>query len=338
MEEVKVSIYKIESCGYYPRKGDNPNFGQLGEILRDLKQWGSSKRLAHTKTFDPRESSHTLPVYLVDATQADDAWLLTLWNEAHNTDGTIASINGQASVGNAEVTETEVEEGHIPGHASYFWFLPDLGVMASVRFQHPTTSVDPMNKYLQSFIRSFSSFVVLGDEDESGQRPVVGYRANENSELNRLSPRFKTKVFVKKGPVDYIASHAQSIRKLKRKAKLRLAIQTDKGVFQWLLRGMNLVEHHTAQQEAKVQYEVEVDGLSEDEVREIVDQWYGDDNDDSDFGFALRGDTKEYWLGRAYARDTLSFELVRNNAELVQPRSLLSELARYKQHILGLMD
>ncbi len=337
-EEVKVSVYKVESCGYYPRKGDAPSFGQLREILRDLRQWGSNKRLAHTKTFDPRPTSGTLPVYLVDVTEANDSWLLTLWNQAQNTEGTIASINGQASVGSAEVTETEVEAGHIPGHASYFWFLPEHGVMASIRFQHPTTGVDPMNQYLHSFIRNFSSFVVLGDLDESGQRPVLGYRASENADLHRLSPRFKTKVFVKQGPIDYIASRAQAVRKIKRKAKLQLAIQADRSAFQWLLGNMNLANHQTTQQEAKIHFEVAVDGLSVEEVNEMVEQWYGDDSDDSDVGFALQGDSKEYWLGRAYARDTLTLDLVRNDAELVQPQSLLNELARHKRHILGLMD
>lgn len=167
MEQVKVSLYKIASCGYYPRGNHNhPQFGGVDDILRDMQRWGADKRLAHTKTFDPLDGGNHLPVYLVDATRHGTAWLLTLWNESHNTEGTITSINGQAAVGNADVSETEVEEGHIPGHATYFWFLPDEGLMASVRFQHPTTGVSGMNKYMRCFVQRFTSFAVLGEPDE----------------------------------------------------------------------------------------------------------------------------------------------------------------------------
>ena len=54
MEQVKVSLYKIASCGYYPRGNHNhPQFGGVDDILRDMQRWGADKRLAHTKTFDP---------------------------------------------------------------------------------------------------------------------------------------------------------------------------------------------------------------------------------------------------------------------------------------------
>lgn len=338
VEEVKVSVYKVATCGYYPRGGDAPRFGRINEILQELRLWGSNKRLAHTKTFDPRAGSDMFPVYLVDVTPINGSWLLTLWNEAHNTEGTIASINGQASVGSAEVAETAIEDGHIPGHASYFWFLPEHNVMVSIRFQHATTGVMPMNKYLRGFVRHFTSNVVLGDPDEQGQCSVIGYRADENSELEHLWPRFSTKVHVKQGPIDYIVSHAQSIRKLKRKAKLQLAIRPERRMFQRLLAGLKLAQHQTLQKEAHVQYEVEIDGLADTEVNEIINQWYGDDDDDSDYGFMIRGDAKEYWLGKAYARDTLALEVTRNNLELVEPHSLLRELDRHKNHILNLMN
>ena len=70
MEQVKVSLYKIASCGYYPRGNHNhPQFGGVDDILRDIQRWGADKRLAHTKTFDPLDGGNHLPVYLVDATR-----------------------------------------------------------------------------------------------------------------------------------------------------------------------------------------------------------------------------------------------------------------------------
>lgn len=338
MEQVKVSLYKVASCGYYPRGDhDHPQFGRLDEILRDLQRWGANKRLAHTKTFDPADGGNHLPVYLVDATCDGAAWLLTLWNEAHNTEGTVTSINGQAAVGNANVSETEVEEGHIPGHATYFWFLPEQGLMASVRFQHPTTGVSGMNKYMRCFVQRFTSFAVLGEPGDDGKRAIVGYRPNQATAPAHYSARFKTDVFVKPGPLDKILENAASIRKLERKAKLDLAIRPEKDFFQRLLVGVHLSTHQTVQHEAKIKYEVEVNGLEEGEVREIISQWREEDNDDSDYGFVLRGDNNTHWLGREFVRETLELEVERDNAELVQPQSLLRELARHRATLLGRM-
>lgn len=339
MEQVKVSLYKVASCGYYRRGNHNqPLFGGVDEILRDLRRWGANKRLAHTKTFDPADGGNHLPVYLVDATQHGNVWLLTLWNESHNTGGTVTSINGQAAVGNANVSETEVEEGHIPGHATYFWFLPDKGLMASIRFQHPTTGVSGMNKYMRCFVQRFTSFAVLGEPDEGGQRPVVGYRSDQAAMPSHFSARFKTEVFVKPGPLEKILENAGTIRKLEKRAKLDLAVRTEKSMFQKLLSGLHLADHQTVQQEAKIKYEVEVNGLEEVEVQEIISQWREEEQDDSDYGFVLRGDNTTHWLGKEFVRETFELEVERDNAELVQPLSLLAELARHRAYLLGRMN
>lgn len=339
MEKVKVSLYKVASCGYYLRgNNDRPRFGGVNDILRDLQRWGVNKRLAHTKTFDPLDGGNHLPVYLVDATLHGDAWLLTLWNESHNTDGTVASINGQAAVGNADVSETEVEAGHIPGHATYFWFLPEQGLMASVRFQHPTTGVSSLNKYMRCFVQRFTSYVVLSEPGDDGQRTIIGYRPDRNSAPTHLSARFKTEVFVKPGPLDHILANAASVRKLERKTKLDLAIQPERSMFQKLLEGIHLVNHQTVLQEANIKYQVEVDGLQQEEVQEIVSQWREEDADDSDYGFVFRGDPATHWLGKEYVRETLELDVERDNTELVSPESLLRELARHQAYLLKLMN
>jgi hypothetical protein len=236
------------------------------------------------------------------------------------------------------VSETEVEEGHIPGHATYFWFLPENGLMASVRFQHPTTGVSGMNKYMRCFVQRFTSYVVFSEPDADGQRTIVGYRPDRNSDPVHLSARFKTEVFVKPGPLNQILANASSIRRLERKTRLDLAIRPERSFFQKLLEGVHLAEHKTAQQEATIKYQVEVDGLEKDEVKEIISQWREEDRDDSDYGFVFHGDTHTHWLGKEFVRETLELDVERNNAELVRPESLLHELARHRAYLLGLMN
>ena len=340
LEPVKITFYKVSQCGFYPyRKGAKPLFGDLDSLLVQLNAWGSDKLLAHSKTYNVRDGSSLVPTYLVDVRKSDDEWLLTLWNEAPSTDGKVASINGNANVGRASVAETEIKDGHIPGIATYFWLLPKQGLVASVRFQHPSNGMRQMNRYMHGFVSTFSEHVVQGTPDDAGQIKIVGYRENENAETRTLRPKFRTDVFLKPGPIDYLLKNSSLVRKVRKKAELNLALKTDKKFWQTLLVQTHLVKHKTAVQEIGISYEMDVDGLDESEVKAIVGQWETEefDEQETDYGFDLRGDSKTYWLKRDFARDTLEFEVDRENAELVKPDSLLKELARHRAHLLSLL-
>ncbi len=339
MEDVKVSFFKIASCGYYRHgKRNEPVFGSVEQTLQQLTQWGQSKRLGHTKTYDLRDGGSGLQAYLVGVTRLDDAWLLTLWNEAHNTDGTVTSIDGNATVGAADVSESEVEEGHIPGHATYFWFLPSVGLVASVRFQHRTAGTYEMNKYLTNFLSAFTPHVVLGTPDEDDQIKVIGYRQDDNSTPQNFRPAFRAEVFKKPGPIDYLVGNSARIRKIKKKETLNLRLQPNRSLWQKLLVNVRLANHSTVEQEVDIQYQLEVNGLSAEEVRGIAAEWQESEMEDADYGFVLVGDNTTHWLGHEYARDTLQLDVARENTELVNPENLLRELARNRTHLMTLVQ
>lgn len=334
MEEVKVAFYRITSCGYYPWGGKKAEFGCLNDTLTQLREWTQGKKLAHTKTYEPRSGGNELSTYLVDVSRRQDAWLLTLWNEVHNTDGTVTSINGNAQVGNASVSETEVEDGHIPGHATYFWILPEDDLVVSLRFQHLTTGVPTMSKYLQNFLCNFTSHVVL--EGSDGIK-IIGYQKDQNTKPKNLNPQFRTKIFSKLGSLDYILNFSTAIRKIKKKSTLNLKNQPNKSLWQKLLVDLHLANHSTLQHEVDIQYEMDVLSLSRDEVKEIIVQWSSEATGETDYGFVMRGDQKVHWLGREVPRDTLELDVVRYNTELVRPEELLIGLANHKQRLLNLL-
>lgn len=336
MEEAKIAFYKISSCGYYPygprREAD---FGLLADTMQHVADWSRGRPLAHTRTHGV-EGSQTHPAYLVNAVRGGNTWLLTLWNEAANTDGKVVSIDGFAAVGAANVSETEVEEGHIPGHATYFWFLPEENLMATIRFQHPMGGVYEMNKFMGGFLRTFGPHVVQG-EPEDGNIEVVGYRRNEADELGKYRPVFRTEVFKKPGPIDYVIARAAEVRKIKKKASLHLRHRASKSLWQKMLEGVHISPRGNVDQNVDIYYELEVSGLEEQQVRDIVAQWTEEEGDESDYGFVLRGDAKTHWLGRAYARDTLHLDVARHNVEIVEPNSLLRELERFRPHLFSLL-
>jgi hypothetical protein len=86
--------------------------------------------LDQTCTYEPSELSERIAyrTFCYDLTSEEDneSFLLTTWNELPSSQGKIASVNGSAPVGDAEVSLTGIPEGNIPGYATYFWLRSRL--------------------------------------------------------------------------------------------------------------------------------------------------------------------------------------------------------------------
>ncbi len=336
-EEVKITIYKVSACGYYKRgESAAPQFGSVNETLQDLRNWIGGKLLGETKTYSAEENSGPL-TYVVDVTERQGDWLLTLWNELETTDGKVASIDGRAQVGRADVTMTEFEVGSIPGYATYFWFMPDAGLMATVRFQHAAAGQVSMNKHLRYFLAQFSANVVLAEgEVEHADINVVGYRAGPAAVVTHFKPQFKTELLRKPGPIDFLLERSERIRKVSKKGVLDIAERPKRALWQTLLENLHLETPAARPHEVKVNYEVEVEGLSPDQLQAIVDAWHEEDQDANNYGFDLKGESgSTYWLDHAFVKDTVPVDVQRQNEEIVNAASLLDALRGHRRYLLG---
>lgn len=336
-EEVRVTIYKIAACGYYKRgEPAAPQFGSVSETLQDLRNWIAGKLLGETKTYSAEEDSRP-PTYVVDVTERHGDWLLTLWNELETTDGKVASIDGRAQVGRADVTMNEFEAGAIPGFATYFWIMPDVGLMATVRFQHAAAGQLSMNKYLKYFLTRFSANVVLAEEEaEPGDINIMGYQAGPGADVTHYRPQFKTELLRKPGPIDFLLERAERIRKVSKKGVLDIAERPKRALWQTLLEHMHLDTPAARPHEVKVNYELEVNGLSPDQLQAIVDAWHDEDQDANNYGFDLKGESGHtYWLDHAFVKETVTVDVQRQNEEIVTAASLMDALRRHRRHLLG---
>lgn len=339
MEQATITFYTLSQCGYYKRgHARTPLFGDIATSLGHLAAWSGGKPLVQTKTHDPHPNAHALPAYLKDVSSRSGAWLLTLWNEAANTDGTVASINGAVPATQAQVSQMSAGAGHIPGHATYFWFLPAEGLMATVQFQHPVAGVYALNKYMQGFLQRWSPYAVHAPPSVAGGVVIAGYRQLPTDAVANLRPAFHADIFKKRGEIEWLAARAASIRKVKKHAVLQMQLPDNRALFQKMLANAHMVQQPVLKQEVEVQYEFPVSGMTEQEFRLIVAEWTAENGDD-DYGFVLAGEAgKVRWLGRSFARDTLSLNVVRENVEIVSPQSLLSELHRHKTALVGLTN
>lgn len=335
-EQAHVSMYRIRSCGYYRRgERDVAQFGSLPSLLTEMQQWGRGRLLGQTKCFDSTDS--ILPAYLVDVRASGNNWLLTLWNEIESTEGGIASMDGMATVGRADATLTELDANAIPGFPTYFWFLPDRNLLATVRVDQRSAGHSQMNRYLQGFLHRFTSHVVVGDElGDNGEVRIVGYRQSATSAIMHFRPRFESRVLTKAGPIDWLRDRADRINRVTRHGELALNDRVERQLWEKALDRLGLTHPAAAPITVKMNYDIEVNGLTGEEFDNVIEEWTEEPADLNRYGFRIRGDSTTYWLDHAYVRDSVMVDINRRPGRIIEPDSLLTELLRHRGHFIGL--
>jgi hypothetical protein len=333
MEEARLSFYDLREFGIY-RWGGARLFGEVPQILQELQHWSVGKTISETKTYDTGRGGQVLPSYFLSLHEARGTFLLGLWNETPSTDGAVASISENAPVGTTRVTMNEIEEGSIPGVATYFWFVPGSNVVATVRFHHPGTGISQMRTYLRMFMERFCSHAVTDEND--GELVTVGYREHADSEVFKARPKIALAPHRRDAERQIILDRAPLVRKIEKKGVLMLTARDDRAVWQKLLHAFHIDEPTVRPHEVKMSYEVEVEGLTEAEVAAVMDS-YDEEDGQNDYGFKFAGDAQVHWLGKEVARDTLTLDVRHLNPEMINPDDLIRELDRHRRRLLALL-
>ncbi|WP_426577707.1 hypothetical protein ACP179_06490 [Xenorhabdus stockiae] len=339
-EEVVFTFYDVRQCGYYKAGEQTPTFGNLTELLTDIYEWAEGKTLRETSTFEGDEK--ILPCYLLNAKKSDNDWILTIWNEIPSNGQKVPSISANSQFGeDPNVIMNSIEEGSIPGYATYFWFLTDKNVLATIRFRNRLTSQKSLQYYLYSFMKQSSSHVISKIvENEDGESCVVinGYKIdplNENEVSVHYYPRFKTKLIKNPGEYEIIRQNVNRIRKIERIVELNLSTQEDLSLWQKMLVKMNLRPEQAEALTTKIRY-VLSPVVSLIDINNMINDWEENRLENSDYGFILEGDSnKTYWLSNSLARTEHSLEIERDNDELVNVDSLLNKLIGRRDIILN---
>lgn len=337
METAKITFYRILQAGYYLRGQSNPEFGNVLEMLENLRSWSVVKTLIETKTYSPVDGSDSLPVYLMDIAQGNHGWIVTMWNETPTVNGSNAAVIGGSSVGRAEVILNDVPDGGIAGFATYFWFVPDHNVFASIRFQHLITGQPAMQEYMESYLSLFSPNVVRTNPGADTDVQISGYRRSPSSSVENVHPRFRTQLATKPGDYEFLKSEASRIRKVHRKTVLDLRRAQDLSFWQGALQKVGLRQVQELQDSVRIRYEINAD-LNREQVSEMIDSWVGNHGSEwDDYGFQLRGESSPRWLSRSIIRNEFDLDISRDNAEVVNSASLVTALDLRRQTILGLL-
>ncbi|MCR3951022.1 hypothetical protein [Aeromonas hydrophila] len=345
-ESVKLSFYRIDECGYYNYGKEDPAFGTASQILKDIQKWSLDKSIENTKLYEPADGSNYLSTYLLNISKYKDYWLLTTWNETPTTEAGVPSVLKTSKVSAPGVIINDIKADSIPGYATYFWFLPDESMFASVRFRNRTLTGQPqMRKYIESALSFISSCVVLATKAEAdGTHKILGYRdpslGSTDLPKPQPQPRFNTSLAQKAGNRELIRQKANEISKIYRKETLQLKHMDKREWWQSALQrfGITAGSDYNRTDDVNIKYEISPESLNLPIVNKIIKSW--DDSEDTrsewdDYGFGFVGSsTTPHWLSHSTLKASVELDVIWDNDEVINAENLLKQLNKRKALIL----
>ncbi len=330
-ETATITFYQVQKCGYYLYGSSAVAFGGCSELLTDLEGWAGGKSFRQTKTYEANDS--VLPVYLIDVKKSGDNVVLLLWNEVPSNAQNVPSVDADAQFGTGPaVILNAIHPGSIPGFATYFWFVPSKGLVASIKLNHTLTGQKAMQCYLYNFLKQSSSHVLaesIEKDDGTHEILVKGYKVNStDADLPKKKhyPQFVTGLVKNPGKHEIIRQNANNITKIEKVVELDVSKPAELAFWQTLLINMKISQPQLAGTPTKIRYELSPT-VNINDIDGMIHDWnINSDTNSCDYGFALKGDPKMYWLSRSLARTKFPLDLERQDAEFVTPDSLLQEL------------
>jgi hypothetical protein len=141
------------------------------------------------------------------------------------------------------------------------------------------------------------------------------------------------------GERDLLIHRARDVRKVLNKTELNNGRQADRAFWQKLLERAKMSDPQAATPIARVQYELPA-RFEPEEMRSLQARWDAESaemEEWDDVGFVLKGESTPYWLSKSVARGALELDVERDNLEVVNSQSLLSELRRNRTAITALI-
>ena len=158
-----INFFSIIECGLY-KNGDSKSYGlDIQETLSLVESWVKGKPLADTISWDPSNSRSSAPKCYCRDIYKDELsgdYVFVLWKSDSDSAGTLWGAQEDAQTGQGEVIEyTNKFNGRkvIWGRPCYYWFIPSLDTIASIKFDHSVCDSSMMQDWLSRVITNKAS-------------------------------------------------------------------------------------------------------------------------------------------------------------------------------------
>lgn len=174
MDNGSITFFDISACGFYRLKNKpeelDHKFGDLLGVLDDLENWLKDKNFEQTLPWNKLEQPLRTRVYsrgLVRDNNTKDA-VIVLYREVGNGNGIhgikVGSKVSADSKGTVKAGREHGEDQVIWGEPCYYWIIPELNKVASIRFPHSFADTYLFGQYFIQHINNNSNF---GDRNKT---------------------------------------------------------------------------------------------------------------------------------------------------------------------------
>lgn len=174
MDNGSITYFDITACGFYRLKHKSADldykFGDLMGVLDDLELWLKDKSFEQTLAWNKDEQPLRTRVYsrgLARDNNTKDA-VIVLYREVGNGNGIhgieVGSKVSSDSKGTVKAGREHGENKVIWGEPCYYWIIPELNKIASIRFPHSFADTYLFGQY---FIQHVNNNSKLGSRTKS---------------------------------------------------------------------------------------------------------------------------------------------------------------------------
>lgn len=328
---------------FFKHGADDSEFGDLPETLSELYQWVDGKALRDTQTSGDGDTEEMIPMYCFDMNKSKTTgdYFLTMFFEVPSTEGSVASVDPSATVGDVSINANKIRKGEIPGYPVYFWFIPDENLLATVRVDRQSRNGrKQLNRYMLDFLKYFSSHGVQAQGATERNRNIIGYTSPDGDPDDTQSyfTRFQSSLVPVDGPIDEIRERRPEIRKVVRKLYVGTGQDpADTSIWPWRDQG-------DYEEPVKVRQDVVITP-KEEELENMIEQFrkertVSDDDEEkdswSDFGVVYSGESDNVtYFSHLLPKAEFELDIIRSKAGFVDLESLRRAVYAERDEIMN---
>ncbi|THK42194.1 hypothetical protein E8Q33_05290 [Methylophaga sp. SB9B] len=354
MDRGLINFFELQECGFYRIK-DKKSFhieGSLSETISLIENWlKGTVSFAETIPWDTLTTPNRAQIYCkaihTDSDTQDSVFVL--WKRFSSDNENLNGIDPNAKFGMEEGDSVKVGtkingKELILGQPMYYWFIPELNIIASINFQHATASTEDACLYIKRCmdLRIDHPRKVISEGDHYYEllgktipRKTVTYRSSDGS----YSLRFKFRAHTKE-----LSAQKVNLKKLSEEISHLVVRETISTKVEENKHSLfKLYDRITSKQKSKnftKQVEIiEEVSLTQQELAQIIEVYSAEilqsKSDWKDIGFKSDVNSPTKWFRKFVTKEHILLDDLPINRSYHSPKVILQTLAKEREKILS---
>ena len=172
MDNGLITFFSVTKCGFYRIRHKQGNEGKeevlvkgsISETLDLVSNWLNGREFSQTIPWDINSSPYKTKIYCKDFYKdpITNHYLFVFCKALTNEKGDLSGFIEDAKVGTSETDVIKIDskskgKNLIYGQPMYYWFIPEINIIASINFKHSVASTQNVTDYFKKCIDNYIS-------------------------------------------------------------------------------------------------------------------------------------------------------------------------------------